>query len=641
MRKHVLLLLGALMAPLLTLAQYKGSAVTVEPATPKPGQSVKITYDPAGTRLAGSATLTGVVYWLRPKGEPIAQEFTPTKSGAGFQATLTVPDTVKAFSLTFQREQSKDNNNDKAYAFLLYGADGKPVAGSYASLGKLYSNDYYYVGLEDRDIESARRLMESEFALYPKSKRFSMQDYLFAFSRRREEDRAALKKELEAFAALPNLTEEEYDNLVYGYQNLAMKEKADALTKQKEQKFGKQPDRLKAYREFTVRKPLARMKADYEKLQKDFPKNPKPYDHQYRRHTYQTYLQTLADSARWDDFQALIKNAPADFQATTMGVYNGLAWKWAEKGENLDRAAEFSKQTVDWTRARLTQPRAKDDALWQTDRQIREQREGSYASYADTYGFILMKQGKTAQALPYLEEAAVTYGKRKDAEMNERYIQALGQVKPEAVAKEAEAAIEGGKATDKIEEALKAAYVKSHSGETGYGEYLAGLKKKAAENIKAQVREKMIRQAAPAFSLVDLEGKAVNLADLKGKVVVVDFWATWCGPCIMSFPGMQKAVTKYQSDPNVQFLFVNTWQQEPDKKKNAADFITKKQYPFRVLLDEKDEVVTDFKVSGIPTKFVIDKAGNVRFKSIGFGGNADGLVEELSAMIDLAAEPAN
>ena len=63
-----------------------------------------------------------------------------------------------------------------------------------------------------------------------------------------------------------------------------------------------------------------------------------------------------------------------------------------------------------------------------------------------------------------------------------------------------------------------------------------------------------------------------------------------------------------------------------------------KKYPFYVLMDEEDKMVADFKVSGIPTKFVLDKAGRIRFKSVGFNGNDDALVDELSTMIELASK---
>ena len=119
--------------------------------------------------------------------------------------------------------------------------------------------------------------------------------------------------------------------------------------------------------------------------------------------------------------------------------------------------------------------------------------------------------------------------------------------------------------------------------------------------------------------------------------MIVDFWATWCGPCIASMPAMKTVLEQLKKREDVTFVFVDTWESVENKKQNAADFMKNKNYPFHVLLDETDKVVADFKVSGIPTKFVIDKTGNIRFKSVGFGGNDDELIDEVNMMVEMAS----
>jgi thiol-disulfide isomerase/thioredoxin len=159
------------------------------------------------------------------------------------------------------------------------------------------------------------------------------------------------------------------------------------------------------------------------------------------------------------------------------------------------------------------------------------------------------------------------------------------------------------------------------------------LKRAYTDRLREELQKEMKSEPAPEFSLEDLEGNQVSLSSLKGKTLVLDFWATWCGPCIGAFPGMKRAAEKYADDPEVEFLFVNTWQNEEKKKKNALDYITKNDYPFHVLLDLEDKVVEAFKVRGIPTKFVIDKNGNIRFTKIGYEGNDDKMIKELDLMI--------
>ena len=194
-----------------------------------------------------------------------------------------------------------------------------------------------------------------------------------------------------------------------------------------------------------------------------------------------------------------------------------------------------------------------------------------------------------------------------------------------------------------MKETLKTLYAQVKGNSAGYDEYMASVTKMLADKIRKDLAKQMINLPAPGFTLTDVNGKRVSLEELKGKVVLVDFWATWCGPCKASFPAMQQALNRFKDDPNVQFLFIHTWERgDSTPAQNAKKFIEEKKYSFQVPMDLKDpvtgvnKVVDSYKVTGIPTKFVIDRNGNIRFRFTGFNAGEDAAVEEVTAMIELA-----
>ena len=123
---------------------------------------------------------------------------------------------------------------------------------------------------------------------------------------------------------------------------------------------------------------------------------------------------------------------------------------------------------------------------------------------------------------------------------------------------------------------------------------------------------------APAFKSTLLDGKKFNLADYKGKVVVLDFWATWCGPCVRGLP-IIKEVTSTFDQSEVRLIAVN----QGENKKTINKFLKSNNLTdLTVALDQANTLGKSFQVKGIPQTVVIDQAGIVRFVHVGFSSNS-------------------
>ncbi|WP_346319311.1 TlpA disulfide reductase family protein [Chitinophaga sp. YIM B06452] len=268
--------------------------------------------------------------------------------------------------------------------------------------------------------------------------------------------------------------------------------------------------------------------------------------------------------------------------------------------------------------------------------------KAAYVTSSSILAEISYKEKKYDQALKYITEARDS-SDRMRPNINFAYANILA-----ALGRNSEAfnvldeTVQAGFVSAPIKKSLQELYVKVKGSSAGYDEYMAALNKKIAEKVRADLAKQIINTPAPTFTLSDVNGKSVSLADLKGKIVVLDFWATWCGPCKRSFPAMKTAMEKFKDDKDVRFLFIHTWEKEEDATEKAKQYVVENNYPFEVLMDLKDagtgtnKVVTDYKVSAIPTKFVIDRNGNIRFKFTGAGSTDDIAVEEVSAMIEMA-----
>lgn len=119
-----------------------------------------------------------------------------------------------------------------------------------------------------------------------------------------------------------------------------------------------------------------------------------------------------------------------------------------------------------------------------------------------------------------------------------------------------------------------------------------------------------VGKLAPSFTLADVNGKKVSLSDYSGKVILINFWATFCGPCKAEMPSLNNLFLAFKNDGLV-VLAIST----DDSEKPVQSFIKEKAIAFSVLMDKDQEVYFDqYGVLGLPTSFLIDRDGIIRDK---------------------------
>ncbi|MCA5006241.1 TlpA family protein disulfide reductase [Sphingobacterium bovistauri] len=202
------------------------------------------------------------------------------------------------------------------------------------------------------------------------------------------------------------------------------------------------------------------------------------------------------------------------------------------------------------------------------------------------------------------------------------------------------ALVKQGRGNENSKKMLKELWIEKYNNEEGFEAYYAEQLKVLTKDMEADLLSKIVSYDAPDFELRNLNGEKVRLSDLKGKVIFLDFWATWCGPCIASFPTMQRIIQQYKDNKDVVFLFVNTMERnlsESERVKKVKQLLDEKGFDFQVVLDVKNEtnyeLGSKYKLNSIPAQFIIDKNGQVRFSLNGFNGNRENMFHELNILI--------
>lgn len=339
-----------------------------------------------------------------------------------------------------------------------------------------------------------------------------------------------------------------------------------------------------------------------------------------------------ADSMAATHRQALAL-APRDHE-----ICNNVAYQWATHGLALDSAASLAVKALALARAQYAKgkPAGGDRAAWARDTAL------TIGNYLDTHGWALYQLGRYAEAAALLREAQ---RRAPGGEIEHHLGMALYRAgdRPVAVG-HLVASLNGTlERPDSARADAERAYREQHGSLRGFDDLLGQYREQAGQAAAAQDLaggSDYTGKPAPDFTLPDLDGRPHRLSDLRGRVVVLNFWSTWSRTCLMTLPSLDKVHLRYR-ERGVVVCGIDL--EGRDKVDSVRQFIANKGYGFPQLAggmmgNGLDRV---YGVKGIPTTFVVDQNGVIRYRHINYQDNLDQLLAgELDGLLKAQAKAA-
>jgi len=666
MKKELIYVLFACLAMVnMAWGQQKESRLVLNPEVPVTGQSLELTYNPKGGPLEGRSDLVGIVYMYNfycwEMGDVQLE-----REGDLWKGTFEMPENCAFIAFKFQstftlQPDSTDNNNDNGFMFIPKNSAGDYLPGRYLAWGVfrmpslgLGAGNYFSGNYKEISDEAVMMWTDRETKHYPQHGRHFF-GTMKAVLRKMYGDnsRPGIVHLLKVMESQPDLTENEYEEISSTYRvDLQNKVKADSID-QVALKLFPHGGLARFNRSFELNTlPEEEYFATADQFRKDFPiekwrKNPNP-----RGFVYNNFYRELAMRYyKSGNYKKLEEILPEMDMVMINDVFRKTV-EFAIRKTPTPPATyvEISKKFIDQMIAKVG-----DGSYRQTiaasPRQAEELARLWLNYYICVHAQVAEKCGRYQEAVDVMDLIDEAQRYISYPAGNEAYIASQEKLGHHAEAFEAmKGAASAGQMTPVIYDKLREHYITLKEKPATFEAWIASLKPRhKVEEIKNKLRAEIIDVPFEPFVMESHQGgKVKSVSFKKDEIVVIDFWALWCAPCIAALDGMQMAVDLYANDPTVKFYFVIT-QDEPNREKIDALWKKNNFRNMEVLYDANPKGKNSRNVvyksmfpgtSGIPQKVIL-KNGHIRYRAEGYGGSPSGLMDEISYVIEILKEEGN
>lgn len=595
----------------------------VIPAYPQRGEKVTVRYDPAadGAGIPGNVTGIELVFtysnfYEYPWRMPL------NKKGSVWETSFVVPHYATYATFYLQSGEYKDYpGSSKHFELAVYDEKNKRVQNSYlyesyslsAQLGKVPE-------LEDRKAA----LLEKELQAFPNNYEAKLRLLTYKISKATGKEKEIYRKQ--ALAVIAAKFNEQPGNSGFmnkttmGYLIIGENSRLDSIREVAKLKY---PESEVGYslriNDISKEKDSVKMAAQLRHLLK----KQTPVNKEFFSGAHEILFKYYASAKKKDSALYHLNQLNGEFTPYTPEQVKEWAEVLYQSNVALETALRLAKQALVLADTFPTGViRYFPEIGYIPSYVSREQRQQvtakATANAKALIGLIRMKQGFQEEAKANIEEA-LSLSKDTETLMNAGDFYRQAGLYPDAF--NAYKTIMLGYPEDTVAlSKMKASFIAFNNDATTWDRQMKELDTHWKSEMQARLKKEMINTPSPEFisALVDLKGNPLTPDLVKDKILVVDFWATWCVPCMHEMPYIQKAYEKYKDRDDVLFMVVNSGSK--NTLADAQNWWGNKRYDFPVFYNNDRTIGEKFGFNVIPATYIIDKKGNIRFKTIGFEG---------------------